>query len=68
MLDRGDITELVLGDQLDGLDAEPRRELTIEGHLLEHLGLTSDGRASRSSCQAQAAFPLRKAASIVIGW
>ena len=31
VLDGGDVAELALGDQLDSLDAKPRRELAIEG-------------------------------------
>src|ERR1044071_1049875 len=29
-LDRGDVAELALGDHLDRLDAEPRRQLAVE--------------------------------------
>ena len=45
VLDRGDVAELALGDQLDRLDAEPRRELAIErARRAAALDVTEHGR------------------------
>ena len=62
VLERGDVAELALGDQLDGLDAEPGRELAIErARRAAALDVAEHGRArprTRVRCADELGEPL----------